>query len=95
MMYHYVAVIFLLVILFLLRCFFILFPSIFIVFNYVPELVKLFLLTMGTLEMATIAFPWTTRQEVHCFFKKITRCFWALTTNIKNPETIIFQVLKV
>lgn len=37
--------------------FFILFPSTFIVFNYVPELVKLSLLTMGTWEMATIAFP--------------------------------------
>lgn len=55
--------------------FFILFPSTFIVFNYVPELVKLSLLTMGTLEMATIAFPWSIRQEVHCFFKKNSQMF--------------------
>lgn len=54
---HYVRVIFLLVLLFLLRSFFILFPSTFIVFNYVPELVKLLLLTMGTLERVTTAFP--------------------------------------
>jgi len=70
--------------------FFILFPSTFIVFNYVPELVKLSLLTMGTWEMATIAFPWSTRQEVHCFFKKNSQMFLSADYKHVNPRNHYF-----